>query len=42
LTPTRAVFFFETPAPVDDPRLYAALAAVSLILLAMSERGATR
>jgi L-alanine-DL-glutamate epimerase-like enolase superfamily enzyme len=35
------VFFLETPFPVDDPRPYAALAAVSDIPLAMGEHGVT-
>lgn len=36
------VYFFETPFPVDDPRPYADLAAVSPIPLAMGEHGVTR
>ena len=36
------VFFFETPFPIDDPRLYAELAAVSPMPLAMGEHGVTR
>lgn len=36
------VYFFETPFPVDDPRPYADLAAVSSIPLAMGEHGVTR
>jgi L-alanine-DL-glutamate epimerase-like enolase superfamily enzyme len=36
------VYFFETPFPVDDPRPYADLAAVSPIPLAMGEHAVTR
>lgn len=36
------VYFFETPFPVDDPRLYAELARVSAIPLAMGEHAVTR
>ncbi len=36
------VYFFETPFPVDDPRPYEDLAAISPIPLAMGEHGVTR
>lgn len=36
------IYFFETPFPVDDPRPYADLAAMSPIPLAMGEHGVTR
>jgi len=36
------VFFFETPLPVDQPDLYAQLAAASPVPLAMGEHSVTR
>jgi len=36
------VFFLETPFPVDDPRIYADLAGMSTIPLAMGEHAVTR
>ena len=36
------VFFFETPFPVDAPEIYAQLAAISPVPLAMGEHGVTR
>src|SRR3984957_20444622 len=36
------VFFLETPFPVDDPRVYADLAGMSTIPLAMGEHAVTR
>lgn len=36
------IFFFETPLPVDNPEVYARLAALSPIPLAMGEHGVTR
>jgi L-alanine-DL-glutamate epimerase-like enolase superfamily enzyme len=36
------LFFVETPFPVDDPRVYADLAGMTIIPLAMGEHGVTR